>query len=579
MRALPEWSTACPDWEKRIVAGQSIVPVGALFPNEAAEALAVFKSLRIVEAPGRPTFGQAGDQWVFDFVTAIFGAYDPQSGTREISEFFLCVAKKNGKSLISAGIMLTALIRNWRNSADLIILAPTIKAAGNAFKPAADMVRADPGLNSQESGFLHIQDHLRTITHMKTGATLRIMAADTSTVVGNKAGFVLFDELWELASKSDADSMMREAAGGLVARPEGFVISISTMADTPPVGIFKDKLNYARDVRDGVIVDPAFLPVIYEFPAPMIKAEEYEKPENFYITNPFLGRTKTGMRWIENEFIKELKKGPETRNVFLAKHLNVEIGQGLRTDNWPGAVFWPKRAEPRLAGPDGLQYLIDNCDVATVGIDGGGLDDLLGLCIIGREKLTRRWMIWCRAWAREIVLERRKEIVSKLLDLKKAGELKVVGDESDDDVQDVCDFVEQVRDAGLLPAEHAIGVDPAGISDIVDELERRGFSVGTEEEYGDIDQIRQGYTLMPIINSLARRIAQGRLIHEGSDLMTWVVGNAKIERKGNGIMVSKQITGSAKIDPLMAAFNAGFLMAMNPETERSVYEDRGLLVV
>ncbi len=44
-------------------------------------------------------------------------------------------------------------------------------------------------------------------------------------------------------------------------------------------------------------------------------------------------------------------------------------------------------------------------------------------------------------------------------------------------------------------------------------------------------------------------------------------------------MVSKQITGSAKIDPLMAAFNAGFLMAMNPETERSVYEDRGLLVV
>jgi phage terminase large subunit-like protein len=45
--------------------------------ERAAEALKIFKSLRISDVPGRPTFGEAAEQWVFDFVAAVFGAYDP----------------------------------------------------------------------------------------------------------------------------------------------------------------------------------------------------------------------------------------------------------------------------------------------------------------------------------------------------------------------------------------------------------------------------------------------------------------------------------------------------------------------
>lgn len=559
------WSTACLDWERRIVAGEPLITVGALFPDEAAQAMAVFKSLRIVEAAGMPTFGEAGDQWVFDFVEAIFGAYDHSTGRREISEFFLCVAKKNGKSLISAGIMLTALIRNWRPSNELIIIAPTIKAAQNAFKPAADMVRADPTLNAEEQGFLKIQDHLRTITHERTKATLRILSADGSIVVGNKAGFVLIDELWEFGSRAKADSMLKEATGGLVGRPEGFVISISTMADAPPTGVFKDRLNYARGVRDGTIQDRKFLPVIYEFPAAMIADKSYEKPENFYITNPFVGRTQWGREWIVDGLEKEKRKGPETRNVFLAKFLNVEIGQGLRTDNWAGALFWAKRAEPGLT----IEALIERCDVAVVGVDGGGLDDLLGLCVLGREKETRRWLVWCKAWAHRIVLERRKEIASKLIDLAQSATLVIVEDESSADVEELADIVEQVRNAGLLPAEAAIGADPAGVSDIVDELERRNFSVGKDGEIGEIISVPQGYKLQTAVKVAERRLAQGTMIHDGSDLMTWCVGNAKVEQKGNALMVTKQIAGTAKIDPVMAMFNAVTLMSMNPESASS----------
>ena len=42
----------------------------------------------------------------------------------------------------------------------------------------------------------------------------------------------------------------------------------------------------------------------------------------------------------------------------------------------------------------------------------------------------------------------------------------------------------------------------------------------------------------------------------------------RVEPKGNAILVTKQASGSAKIDSLMAAFNAIALMSTNPWSTR-----------
>lgn len=553
------WSTACQDWRERIVDGRPLIPFAPLFPDEAEAALAVFKSLRVVDIAGSPTFGECCEEWVFDFVRAIFGAYDADTGQRLIEEFLLLISKKNSKSTIAAGIMLTALILNWRLSAELLILAPTIEIAKNSFGPARDMVFADPELLD----LLHVKENIRTIEHRLTKATLKIVAADSETVGGKKAAFILVDELWLFGERDGAGPMLQEATGGLISRPEGFVVYLSTQSDKPPAGVFKEKLAYARDVRDGVIDDPRFLAVIYEHPPEMIEAEEYLDPKTFFMTNPNLGRS-VRQEWLERK-LQQIMKGEgeegEDLQTFLAKHLNVEIGLRNRRDRWSGTDYWLDATEEGLT----LEALLERCDVATIGIDGGGLDDLLGLAVIGREKGTRRWLLWSKAWAHPIVLKRRKEIAEQLRDFEKAGDL-VFCQKPTQDLEEVVSICCKVRDAGLLPEKEGIGVDKLGLPALVDELITAGFN--TDANGGTITGIGQGGFLNDVIIGVARKLADGTLRHAGQALMKWAVENAKEILKGSARAVTKQVSGAAKIDPFIAMLNAAKLMSRNPEAYR-----------
>lgn len=548
------WTTACPDWERRIVAGESLIPCAPIFSDQADEGLNIFRQLVAVDVAGSPTFGEISRKWILDLVAAIFGAYDAETGRRLVREVFLLISKKNGKSTDLAGIILTALLLNWRESGEMGILAPTIEVANNAWRPARDAIKADEEL----SDLLQVQDHIRTITHRGTKATLQVVAADSEAVAGKKWIVTLVDELWLFGKKPNADKMLLEATGGMASRPEGFVMYSSTQSDDPPAGVFKEKLDYARKVRDGEIIDPAFLPVLYEFPKSMIDNGDCRKAKNFYVTNPNLGAS------VDEEFLtRELEKakvgGEEKMRQFLAKHLNVQIGVDLRSDRWAGADFWEAAAIPVFT----LAELMDRSEVCTVGIDGGGLDDLLGLVVLGREKETGRLLCWAHAWAHEIVLERRKEIAAALHDFQKQGDLTIVKVPGEDVVQ-VADIVCRVRDAGLLPEKFAVGVDAVGIGDIVTELatEDRGITMGPN---GHIVAVRQGYSLNGAIKSTERQVAAKTLVHSGRPLMNWCVGNARVEDKGNAILVTKAASGKAKIDPLMALFNAVSLMALNPE--------------
>ena len=453
--------------------------------------------------------------------------------------------------------MLTALLMNWRDHAELLILSPTVEVANSSYKPLSAIIKADDEL----SDLLKVQDYHKTITHNETGAFLKVVAADEATVTGKKASFVFVDELHEFGKKNRASNMLLEATGGLASRPEGFVIYATTQSEEPPAGVFKDKLEYARKVRNGEKEDKKFLPLIYEFPRSMLDKGAHKDLANAYVTNPNWGAS------VDIERITQLhsqaeEKGEEGLKEFWAKHLNVEIGLNLRADRWAGADFWEAAVE-RVT----FDQLLRRSEVITAGIDGGGLDDLLGASLVGRCKETGRWLAWCKAWAHPSVLERRKEIAPRLQDFAKDGDLVLVK-QIGDDVAELAAIVAKVEDHSLLDK---VGIDPAGVGGVLEALVEAG--VPQEKIIG----ISQGWKLGGAIKTAERKLAEGVLKHSGQPMMAWCVGNAKVEPRGNSILITKQASGSAKIDPLMALFNAVQLMSLNPEAKGpSVYETRGM---
>ncbi|HGY3069581.1 TPA: terminase TerL endonuclease subunit, partial [Enterobacter hormaechei] len=373
---------------------------------------------------------------------------------------------------------------------------------------------------------------------------------------GIKSVGTLIDELWLFGKQHNSEDMLREAVGGMASRPEGFVMYTTTQSNEPPAGVFKKKLQYARDVRDGKIHDPHFLPVIFEHPPEMVASGEHLLLDNLAMVNPNLGYS-VDEQFLYREYNKAKEAGEEDFRGFMSKHANVEIGLALRADRWAGADFWEQQAR-RVTFDD----ILRRSEVVTVGIDGGGLDDLLGLAIIGRDRQTREWLCWCHAWAHTIALERRKSEISKLKDFERAGDLTIVK-RVGEDVEQVAEYVSRIYEAELLDK---IGIDPSEVGQILDALSEAG--IPDEAVTG----VSQGWKLGGAIKTTERKLAEGVLLHGGQLLMAWCVGNARVEPKGNAILITKQASGKGKIDPLMATFNAVTLMALNPEPVKKDYQ-------
>lgn len=555
---------SCKDWADRLRNGKSIIPALPLNEAEGRRGMAIFNRLRLPDVVGTPTFAEAGGDWFREIVVTLFGAITDEA-VRFVREVLLLVPKKNSKTTNGAGLMLTALLMNNRPRAEFLLIGPTQDIAKLAFSQVIGMIEAD------EEGMLQkrmqIREHTREIFDRKRRASLAIKSFDSSVVTGVKPAGVLVDEVHEIAKSPYASRVIGQLRGGMMANPEAFLVFITTQSDEPPRGAFKDELTKARAIRDGR-AKGSMLPVLYEFPDDIARAGTAGQDAPWYdsslwwMVTPNRGRSVRIERLIE-EFETAKAVGIEEIARWASQHLNIEMGVGLRTDRWRGADHWLAAVEPTLT----LESLLAVSEVVCMGVDGGGLDDLLGFAVLGRERGTRRWLLWCRAWCYRGVISLRKNEASRLLDLEKTGDLVIV-DDLEDAFRELADIAADVAERGLLDK---VGIDPMGVGQIVDALAERGIE-GAQRVVG----VAQGYQLNGAIKTAETKVASRSLVHGGQALMAWCVGNAKIELKGNAVVVTKAVSGVGKIDPLMAAFNAVQLMSRNPEGQgESVWEEIG----
>jgi len=534
------------DWEERIRRGASLMPKGLRLDRaRAARAQEIFSLLRLPDVQGQPTFGEVGGDWFKEFVGAVFGSWNGEH--RSINEFFVLVPKKNSKTTNSAAIMVTAMICSDRPRGEFLLVAPTQQVAEIAFAQAVGMIEADGALRKM----CHIKDYQKKLIFRPNQSSLKIKSFDPNVLTGTKPAGVLLDELHVIAEHSNADRVLGQLRGGLISSPEAFMITITTQSERVPVGVFRTELMKARKVRDGT-ERLKLLPLMYEFPPEMVKNDAWRDAKNWWMVNPNRDRSITMPR-LQEDFAGAQSSGEEEVRRWASQHLNIEIGLALHTDHWAGAKYWRKSASTH-----DLEALVERAEVVTVGIDGGGLYDMMALTVCGRTP-EGHWLTWSRAWMHQIALEKNKLALQAYKDFARDGDLVIV-ENIGEDVEEVGELVEAIVLTGKL---YKVGIDQAAIGGLVDELVLRGVR-GPEDKDCQIVGIPQGWRLTSAIRTTERKLAEGSMQTAVQPLTRWCAENARVEPKGNAIVITKQASGSAKIDPLMATFNAVELMSRNP---------------
>lgn len=558
---------ACPDWWERIQSGQTPmadVPVNA---ERAAKALAFFNRLRLPDVPGSPPLSEACGDWFRDILCAFLASEDPETKQRLVWELLCMVPKKNSKTTYVAALALTALFMEETPNRQMLIVAPSQNISERCFAQAQGMIRLDERLDA----IFKVRDDVKRIVRRKTRTALNVKTFDTSIVTGEIPILSIIDEVHELGKKAKAAAVMQQIRGGGITKQRGQVLMITTQSDENPAGIWRTELDKARAIRDGKGgSSPIMLPVLYEFPVEkQLDQEFWRNDDNWSIILPNLDRSIDRQALID-DYENNGKATKEAEQIWASQHLNIEIGVGLSGDGWSGALHWAGCIDDSLLG---LDELLERSEVCTIGIDWGGADDLAALYVLGREKGSKRWLGWGRAWARHSVFEQRKGIAGRLREFRDDGDL-VIAQSGEEQAASAAEICRIVADSGLLPETAGIGLDSAGVALLLDALEALGM------EQPLVQAVTQGWKLQTAISSVPLKLEDRRFLHGDQSIMGWCVGNAKQTLKGSNYVVTKEVSGAAKIDMLMALFNAAMLMFLNPDAlGSSIYRERGALVL
>lgn len=548
---------ACPDWWDRIRDGRTPMADVPLNPERAAKALAFFNRLRLPDVSGTPPLSEACGDWFRDILCAFLASEDPETKRRLVWELLCMVPKKNSKTTYVAALGLTALFMEEAPNRQMLIVAPSQNISERCFDQAQGMIRIDQRLKD----IFKVQDHLKCITRTKTGTALNVKTFDTSIVTGEIPILTIIDEVHKLGKKNKAAAVMQQIRGGGITKQRGQVLMITTQSDENPAGIWRTELDKARAIRDGKGgASPIMLPVLYEFPVKQqIDQEFWRNPKNWDFVLPNIDRS-IDRQALVDDYENNGRATKESEQIWASQHLNIEIGVGLSGDGWSGAPHWSNCIDERLSD---LDVLIQRSEVCTIGIDWGGADDLAALYVLGRERTSKRWLGWGRAWARPSVFEQRKSIAPRLRKFVDDGDLEIsaTGEEQAASAARIC---KQVADSGLLPETGGIGLDSAGVALLLDALEAEGL------EQPLVQAVMQGWKLQTAVSSVPLKLEDRRFLHGDQGIMSWSVGNAKQTLRGSNYVVTKEVSGAAKIDMLMALFNAAMLMFLNPEASAKI---------
>ena len=478
------------------------------------------------------------DTWQEDIIGTLFGWRRPD-GTRRYTTAYIEIPRKNGKSTLAAGLALYLLFADGEPGAEVYSAAADREQASIVFDVARQMVEADPLLKQ------HAQVFRKSIAVEAAAATYKVLSADAYTKHGLNAHGIIFDELHAQPNR-DLWDVLTTSTG---AREQPLTVAITT-AGFDRHSICYEQHEYACKVRDGILEDEAYLPVIYAADVD----DDWKAPAIWAKANPGLGSS-IYADYLEREAGRAAEL-PRYENAFRRLHLNQWTEQDVR---WLPMDRWDESAAP----------LLDLADrPCWGGLDLASTTDIAALVLVfpdddgGYDVLPTFWIPSENADFRE-----RRDRVPYPQWIKDGYIRATPGD--------VIDY-DQIRlDIGDLAKTYNIrdiAVDRWNATQLVTQLDGDGIAVAT---FG------QGYRSMSSPSKTLEALVMGRrLRHAGHPVLRWMGANTSIEQDPAGNIKPSKRRSSERIDGIVALVMAvARATASDQANAPSVYEDKGFEIL
>ena len=468
----------------------------------------------------------------------LFGRRDSATGFRQYRTAFFFTPKKAGKSTMAAGLVLKLAFADQELGAECYGAAYDKDQAKIVFKIAKAMVEQDERLLD----LAKIKASQSLIEIPSTRSLYMALAHDTEGSHGFNISGLVIDEFhtW-----SDAD-LYQTLQKGTASRDQPLTIVITTAGVFDPESPCWKMYDYATKVRDGIIDDPTFLPVIFETPKDEHGEEllEWDDPKAWAIAQPGLGVT------VPVAFYEEQAR--------TAKNMPSEVlsFRQLLNNEWPEQLKgWLDMRKWKECGQ--LDFLEE---------DFHGMKAWLGLDLASTKDLTAATLVIpleddtvavvCRVFCPADTIKRRSSEDNVQYD-RWANEgwlTKTPGNATD------YSFVraEVARLAERFDIQE-INPDPWNALQLSTELATDGFRVV---------KIPQTVThISGPAKELERCVAKTQLRHGNNPILTWCASNATVRADASGNIKPDKGRSKEKIDPITALVN-GLARALEGQVKR-----------
>jgi len=483
-------------------------------------------------------------RWQEDLIRRLFGTLHPD-GRRQYRTCYVEIPRKNGKTELAAAIALYLLMGDAESAPEVYGAAVDLEQASLAYSVAAQMVRNDPELLQR----LEVIPSRKRIVHYASGGFYRAIPADAPSAHGYNTSGLVYDELHAAPDRELWDVLT--TSQGARRQPLTFVI---TTAGWDKHSICWEQHDYAEKVRDGILDDPTFLPIIYGAPAEADWLDE----RVWHAANPALGdfRSLEEMRVMA----RQAKEIPARQNTFRRLYLNQWTESETR---WLDGAAWAACAGPvpwdRMAAALGGRQ-------AWLGLDLSSTTDLTAACLVvpddagGVDVAAHFWL------PAERVHERvdRDRVPYDLW--ARQGALTLTPG--------------NVVDYGHIRAWVAALASRYRIEEVCfDPWNATGLITDLQDDGATCVEVRQGFaTLSSPAKALETLVISRQLRHGGHPILTWCADNVVVREDPAGNLKPDKKKSTERIDGIVALVTALARAIIAPSGE-SVYERRGVLVV